>query len=46
MVAKEEGRGSGMDQGFGVSKYKLFNLEWISVRSSYRAQGIIFNLLG
>ena len=30
MVAKGEGEGSGMDREFGVSRYKLLHLEWIS----------------
>ena len=30
MVAKEEERGSGMDGEFGVSRYRLLHLEWIS----------------
>ena len=30
MVAKGEGGKSGMDWEFGVSRYKLLHLEWIS----------------
>ena len=30
MVAKGKGEGSGMDGEFGVSRCKLFHLEWIS----------------
>ena len=30
MVAKGEERGSGMDWEFGVGRYKLLHLEWIS----------------
>ena len=30
VVAKEVGGGSGMDGAFGVSRYKLFHLEWLS----------------
>ena len=29
-VASGEGEGSGMDWEFGVSRYKLLHLEWIS----------------
>jgi len=30
VVFKEEGRGSGMDWEFGVSRFKLLYLEWIN----------------
>ena len=30
VVAKGEGGGSGMDEEFGVSRYKLLHLEWTS----------------
>ena len=30
VVAKGEGRGSGMDQELGVNRCKLVHLEWIS----------------
>ena len=30
MAAKREGGRSGMDWEFGVSRYKLLHLEWIS----------------
>ena len=29
-LPREEGGGSGMDRGFGVSRCKLLHLEWIS----------------
>ena len=46
MVAKGEGRGSGMDGDLGFNTCKLLHLEWISNESYCIAQGTIASLLG
>ena len=45
MVAKEKGRGSGMDWEFGIGRCKLLHLEWINNGVLCTAQGIISNVL-
>ena len=37
--AKRVGRGSGVDQEFGVSRYKLLYLEWISNETLLNSTG-------
>ena len=39
VVAKGEGRGSGMDREFGVGPCKLLHLEWISNEILPRSTG-------
>ena len=46
MAAKEERRGSGMDWEFGVSRYKLFHLEWMSNEVLLYSTGTSIQLSG
>ena len=39
-------RGSGMDQEFGVGRWKLLYLEWIAMKSYCTAQGNYIRTLG
>ena len=46
MVAKGEGGGSGMEWGFGVSRYKLLRLEWTSNKVVMYSTGNYIQSLG
>ena len=46
VVAKGEGGGSGMDGEFGVNRYKLLHLEWISNEVLLYSTENLSNLLG
>ena len=45
MVAVGEEGGSGMDGEFGVGRYKLSHLEWMSSEALLYSMGTISNLL-
>ena len=46
MAAKEERGGRGMDWEFGVSRYKLLHLEWISSEVLLYSAGKYIQSLG
>ena len=46
MVAKEEGERGGLDWEFGVGRYKLLHLEWISNEVLVHSTGNYIKSLG
>ena len=46
LVAKGESGGRGLDGEFGIGRYKLLHLEWISNEVLLTAHGTLSNLLG
>ena len=46
VVAKGQGGGSGIDGEFGVSRCKLFHLEWVSSEVLLYSTGNLSSLLG
>jgi len=45
MVARGEGRGKGIARKFGMDKYTLLYLKWITKKDHCRAQGTLLNVM-